>query len=63
MDDASLSKTRWCRFLICNALVAASVGCSTYIGTTSKSFLIAAKENTDPNLRYVAYAKLGSPTI
>jgi HEAT repeat protein len=44
------------------ALIAAA-GCSTYIGTTSKSFLHEAKENTDPNIRYVAYAKLGSPGI
>ena len=43
--------------------VAAVAGCSTYIGTTSKSFLREAEENTDPNIRYVAYAKLGSPSI
>ena len=64
MDDASLSKTRW--FLLYFALlatvaVATPPGCSTYIGTTSKSFLHEARENFDPNIRYVAYAKLGSP--
>jgi HEAT repeats len=63
MDDASLSTTRRCRFLICSALLVAAVGCSTYIGTTSKSFMMAAKDNTDPNIRYIAYAKLGSPAI
>jgi HEAT repeat protein len=63
MDDASLSKTRCCRLvplIVTGALVA---GCSTYIGTTSKSFLREAKQNTDPNIRYLAYARLGSPTI
>ena len=63
MDDASLSKTRWCGLVTSIALAAAAAGCSTYIGTTPKSFLLAAKQNTDPNIRYVAYAKLGSPSI
>ena len=63
MDDASLSKTRWCGLLALIAAFAVVAGCSTYIGTTSKSFLLAAKQNTDPNIRYIAYAKLGSPSI
>jgi hypothetical protein len=48
--------------LLCAAL-AALAGCSTYIGTTAKSFLKQARENPDPNIRYIAYAKLGSPRI
>jgi HEAT repeat protein len=39
----------------------ASIGCSTYIGTTSKSFLRQVRENPDPNIRYIAYSKLGVP--
>jgi hypothetical protein len=65
MDDASLSKTRWHRHfaLVATIAIATPAGCSTYIGTTSKSFLHEARENVDPNIRYVAYAKLGSPSI
>lgn len=66
MDDASLSKTRWFSLyfaLMATVAVAMPSGCSTYIGTTSKSFLREARENVDPNIRYVAYAKLGSPGL
>ncbi len=65
MDDASLSKTRWCRLFRLTAMFAVAIasGCSTYIGTTSKSFLREARENGDPNIRYVAYAKLGTPSV
>jgi hypothetical protein len=65
MDDASLSRTRWHRHfaLVATIAIATLAGCSTYIGTTSKSFLHEARENVDPNIRYVAYAKLGSPSI
>jgi HEAT repeat protein len=65
MDDASLSKTRWPRlFALMASIASASVaGCSTYIGTTPKSFLREARENVDPNIRYIAFAKLGSPSI
>jgi HEAT repeats len=61
MDDTSLSKTRWCRLITVTAMIAVAIvtGCSTYIGTTSKSFLREARENGDPNIRYIAYAKLG----
>jgi hypothetical protein len=37
-------------------------GCSTYIGTTSTSFLQHVRTNPDPNIRYIAYAKLGQPS-
>jgi hypothetical protein len=37
-------------------------GCSTYIGTTSTSFLRQVRNNPDPNIRYIAYAKLGQPS-
>jgi HEAT repeat protein len=64
MDDASLSKTQWIRHiaLILVVAAAAATGCSTYIGTTSKSFLHQVRENPDPNIRYIAYSKLGVPS-
>jgi len=63
MDGASRSKSLgyWCSVLSLTVQLAAAGGCSTYIGTTSKSFLSQVKNSTDPNVRYVAYAKLGSP--
>ena len=36
-------------------------GCSQYIGTTARSFLITIRDNPDPNVRYLAYSKLASP--
>jgi HEAT repeat protein len=65
MDDASLSKARWLtRLALISTVVAVSAaGCSTYIGTTSKSFLRQVRENPDPNIRYLAYAKLGVPSV
>jgi HEAT repeat protein len=64
MDDASLSKTRWITLIAFLSAVAAaaSTGCSTYIGTTSKSFLRQVRDNPDPNIRYIAYSKLGVPS-
>lgn len=41
----------------------ACAGCSTYLGTTPQSFLRHARSNPDPNLRYIAYAKLGNPEL
>ena len=38
-------------------------GCTPYLGTTSTSFLRHARDNPDPNLRYLAYSKLGSPNL
>jgi HEAT repeat protein len=65
MDGTSGSRLRRLRGVILPATVAAAMfgGCSSYIGTTYQSFLKNAKENTDPNIRYVAYAKLGSLSI
>ncbi len=33
-------------------------GCAQYIGTTASSFMRHAKQDTDPNLRHLAYARL-----
>ena len=46
-----------------DSLLAPSGACTPYIGTTYKSFVRQARENPDPNIRYIAYAKLGSPSI
>jgi HEAT repeat protein len=64
MDDASISKTRWIKLIALFSAVAAAAttGCSTYIGTTSKSFLNQVRNNPDPNIRYIAYSKLGVPS-
>jgi hypothetical protein len=36
-------------------------GCSPYIGTTAASFLRRVRNDPDPNVRYLAYAKLAQP--
>ena len=41
-------------------LVMAAAGCSTYVGTTAKSFLSHVRNDPDPNARFLAYSKLGS---
>jgi HEAT repeat protein len=44
-------------------LIATCAGCSTYIGTTSRSFIRHVRSNPDPNIRYLAYAKLGNADL
>ncbi len=39
----------------------AAAGCSTYIGSTAKSFMKHVRNDPDPNIRYVAYTKLADP--
>jgi hypothetical protein len=65
MDDVSLSRSLGLRvvLLIASLTIAQGAGCTPYIGTTYKSFIRQARENTDPNIRYIAYAKLGAPSI
>src|SRR4051794_26153665 len=41
--------------------LAAPAGCSQFIGTTAQSFLMKIRDSPDPNVRYLAYAKLASP--
>jgi HEAT repeat protein len=62
MDGASPWKTCGIRLLVWLATTALA-GCSTYIGTTSRSFLRQVRTNPDPNIRYIAYAKLGAPDL
>jgi HEAT repeat protein len=49
--------------LLATVAVAYFAGCSTYIGTTSQSFLRHVRTDPDPNIRYIAYAKLGTPGL
>jgi hypothetical protein len=63
MDDASSSLARD-RGLLSRLLVVcvlAVAGCTTWVGTTAKSFLGHVRNNPDPNTRYVAYSKLADP--
>jgi HEAT repeat protein len=65
MDVSPARKARCLRALVTVAVVAvvASGGCSTYIGTTAKSFLGRVRSEPDPNIRYIAYQKLGHPDL
>jgi HEAT repeat protein len=65
MDGVSVSRSRQLRFVLFVAILtlAQSGACTPYIGTTYKSFVRQARENPDPNIRYIAYSKLGSPSI
>jgi len=40
-----------------------SGGCSPYVGTTARSFLGHIQRNPDPNIRYIAYSKLGERNV
>lgn len=37
-------------------------GCSSFIGTTSTSFLMKIRHDPDPNVRFLAYQRLASPS-
>lgn len=41
--------------------LASTTGCTTYVGTTASSFLRRVRDDPDPNVRYLAYAKLAKP--
>jgi hypothetical protein len=65
MDGVSVSRSPSLRMVIFVAglFLAQSGACTPYIGTTYKSFLRQARENPDPNIRYIAYARLGTPSL
>jgi HEAT repeat protein len=65
MRASSAGKTRRPRRfgLPAAVVLAACAGCSTYIGTTPKSYLRHVRSNPDPNIRYIAYSKLGHPDL
>src|SRR5262249_39873668 len=56
------STSKLCVFVFAMAAFSFSqLGCFSPVGTTAASFLRNARSNPDPNLRYRAYAALGSP--
>lgn len=62
MEGATPGRSRMHAALVLAGLTALAVaGCAGFIGTTSTSFLQQVQENSDPNVRYRAYANLGSP--
>jgi len=63
MDGASSSRYRCLVLLLPFIGLTAAEGCAPYIGSTYQSFLRQVRENPDPNIRYIAYAKLGTPGI
>ena len=66
MDAASLSKSRWLRLvavIVEHRPRGVARAARPISAQRTKSFLRQARENPDPNIRYVAYAKLGSPAI
>jgi HEAT repeat protein len=65
MDGESVCSSRSLRVFLCalSLCLAESGACTPYIGTTYKSFIRQARENPDPNIRYIAYAKLGAPSL
>lgn len=62
MDD-SLSTRRALAPWLAFAILAGPAGCSTLfpVGTTATNILRHAQNDPDPNARYAAYSKLGSP--
>ncbi len=65
MDGASFRNPRRVGLTVFRSMfvLMAVGGCSTYIGTTSTSFLRQVRTNPDPNIRYIAYAKLGVSSV
>jgi HEAT repeats len=63
MDDASSSPARDRRYASTLLVVCAlaGAGCTTWVGTTAKSFLRHVRNDPDPNVRYIAYSKLADP--
>ena len=63
MDDPRATRRARARWSAAAALLlGAPAGCWTpYIGTTATSFLHKAESSADPNIRFLAYDKLGSP--
>jgi len=45
------------------ALALCAGGCAPYVGTTARSFLGHIRQNPDPNIRYIAYSKLGGRDV
>jgi len=67
MEDANPARPRRARTrgrtVVALAALAAAFapGCSQYIGTTAASYMKRVRDDPDPNVRYLAYAKLAQP--
>lgn len=59
MDGST--RTRFLAAVGAASLAVAPLGCMGPVGTTAASMLRKVKESDDPNVRYLAYAKLASP--
>jgi HEAT repeat protein len=53
-------RRRFAGLVVCGPLAVLLAGCANHLGTTSASFLKHAREDTDPNRRHLAYAKLAN---
>jgi HEAT repeat protein len=51
----------WPSMTVLALFLAGPAGCSQFIGTTAQSYLMKIRDSPDPNIRYLAYAKLASP--
>src|SRR5262249_34326178 len=51
------------RILAFGIIALGPVACSHYVGTTAASFLRRVREDPDPNVRYIAYGKLGQTSV
>lgn len=51
----------WLSMTVLALFLAGQAGCSQFIGTTAQSYLMKIRDSPDPNIRYLAYAKLASP--
>jgi HEAT repeats len=67
MDGVSSSRTSraWLPLAlwVFTLALAMLAGCGTYIGTTSTSFLRVINKEVDPNVRFIAYDKLGTKDL
>lgn len=65
MDEAvTRTRAKWrATARLAVVLAACAAGCTTYVGTTARSFLKHVQSNPDPNVRYVAYSKLGAKDL
>jgi HEAT repeat protein len=50
-----------CTRLLLAAPLVLLAGCAQHVGTTATSFMKHVRENPDPNLRHLAYARLADP--
>lgn len=52
---------RWTILALSLIAISMNFSCASYLGTTAASFMRRAKDDPDPNVRYLAYVKLAQP--